>query len=331
MEVNPKDAIDRAECCSVPVVGIVLVYGGTENLEECLASLGRQSRPFASIVVIDNGSPRPLDSEIARRWPEVIVRRNERNLGYAGGNNRAIREALGAGAHYVFLANDDTVLAEDALERMVQACEQDPSIGAAGPTLLYYDRPDIIIDRGRMVDDETADEIYLDRGLSKNQGHHEELEVDCITGCGLLLRAETLGKVGLLDERFFLNYEETDLCRRIARAGQRVVCIPSAEMWHKIASSFGRLPSPLLTYYLTRNRWLFMSNMGKGAQATREALRVLRKNLRAYVGHWRRCRRVPLVTVVENAAVMAFLLRRFGAAPRWLEDRLAAGTSRGRR
>ncbi len=309
---------------STQVVAIVLVYGTTENLEECLASLQSQTHPFAAIMVVDNGSPCPVNAEISRRWPGVLVRRNERNLGYAGGNNRAMREALSMGAEYLFLANDDTRFAPEMLEKLLAACEADASVGAAGPTVLYYDRPEIVHDRGRVIDPVTTWERCRDAGVHRDEGDHRETEVYYLTGCGLLLRSRALRQVGLFDERFYLYAEEMDLCRRMARCGYRILCVPDAEMWHKGSQTMNQSPALMKEYYRRRNRWLTLTKSGSARQARREARRELRVCLELCVHHWRRRQRLPDNATVCLAAATDYLLGRFGPAPRWLRNRLAA-------
>jgi GT2 family glycosyltransferase len=87
--------------------------------------------------------------------------------------------------------------------------------------------------------------------------------VDFVTGCALLVKASVVQEVGLLDPRFFAYYEETEWCARAARAGYRILQVPQAHIWHKISAQ-ARETSPLVHYYMTRNRLLFLKSAHAG-------------------------------------------------------------------
>jgi len=294
---------------------IVLVWNDVEDTLECLTSLAEQTCRNVQIVVVDNGSEPPLEPTRFEFWPNVRTVRNKRNLGYAGGNNVALRSAVAEGVDYVFLANNDTIFEPHMLERLITAAEGDPKIAAAGPTVLFYSDPDVVESRGRLIDRCTAVETVRDRGLSRRCGDLATARVDFLVGCGLLIRASALRRVGVLDERFFLNYEETDLCCRIADAGLRVVCVPAAEMWHKVGRSFDKSPSWLSRYYMQRNRWLFLWKRGRRGKAWVSAWRALILGWELTIHHWRRGQSIPANILVHRCAAEHFLRRRFGRVP----------------
>jgi hypothetical protein len=261
------------------VVAVVLNWNGLEDTTACLTSLAEVDYPSLEVVVVDNGSTDGSPAILRRRFPEVILLETRENLGYAGGNNVGIRYALERGAEYVLLLNNDTEVAPDFLRRMVEVAEADPQVGGVGPMIYYYDRPDVIWSAGGAIDWRRGRTRMV--GLNEpEQGQFgaEPREVDFVTGCAMLIRREVLERVGLLDERFFLYYEEVEWCVRVRRAGYRILHVPRARIWHKI-SPCSQADSPLVHYYMTRNRLLFLRLVGAGATAwfhtLAEDLRIL--------------------------------------------------------
>jgi GT2 family glycosyltransferase len=305
-----------------PVCVIVLVWNEIEDTLECLASLAQQTYPNMQIVVVDNGSEPPLDPAAFEQWPGVRLIRNKRNLGYAGGNNVAIRAALREGFDYVFLANNDTTFEPHMMEKLVAVCEEDPSVGIAGPTILDFEEPDRVVNRGCFLDRDTCHECQRDYGENRRAGSREVVSVDYVYGCGLLIRVSVLRMIGMLDEHFFLYIEEADLCCRVSDARLRVVCVTEAEMWHKDSRTMNRSPSLLKQYYMKRNRWLFLWKRGRRRRALGEAWRAFLLGCELTVHHWRRGQAVPGNVLVHRCAAEHFLRSRFGPAPETLVDLL---------
>ncbi len=192
---------------------------------------------------------------------KIVIIKNDKNYGFAEGNNIGIRYILKyQNPDYTLLLNNDTVVKSDFLDNLVSAIDSDKRIGCAGPLIYYYDlngRKDIISVAG--VD------LIMSRGSYKRFGsgevdngqYHDTATVDCLEGSCLLIRRTTLEKVGLLDSGYFLFWEETDLCRRGFEAGYSCAIVPTACIWHKTSSS---KPGELVTYYKTRNRLWFVKS-----------------------------------------------------------------------
>ncbi len=248
-----------------PSVGIiVLTWNGREDTLGCLESLSQLDYPNLEIVVVDNGSTDGTVSAVQERFPMVTVLENVENLGYTGGNNVGLQYVLAQGADYVLLLNNDTKVDPDFLHRLVDATEADSRIGMAGPTIYYHEQPEVIWSAGGAIDWRRGSTYMV--GLNeRDEGQFgtEPRPVDFVTGCCILVRREVLEQVGLLDERFFAYYEETEWCIRAVRAGYNVVHVPLAQVWHKITPS-DRADSPLVHYYMTRNRLLLLKIAGAG-------------------------------------------------------------------
>lgn len=185
--------------------------------------------------------------------------KNDRNYGFAEGNNIGIRYALRVLIpDYILLLNNDTVVDKAFLRELVDVAESDPSIGFAGPKVFYYNfqgRTDIISVAG--ID------LLMDKGHyhrigegEADPGQHDKVRVvDFIEGSCFLARCQTLRDVGLFNPRYFAYWEETDLCVRGTKAGYKSVFVPKSRIWHKIGPP---APSTMRLYYMTRNRLWFM-------------------------------------------------------------------------
>jgi GT2 family glycosyltransferase len=238
---------------AAPKAYIVLVnWNGWTDTLACLESLDRLTYPGATVLVVDNGSTDDSVARIAAARPDVRLIETGANLGFAGGNNVAVRTALDEGAAYVWLLNNDTVVEPDALTALIDAMEADPNAGGAGSKITYFDRPDVLWYAGG---DFGADGLAHHRGLDETDTgvYDTPGETGLITGCSLLLRASVLQQVGLMREEYFLYWEETDLDWRIHAAGHRLLYVPGSVVRHKVAGSLGEGWGVAQTEYLARN------------------------------------------------------------------------------
>ncbi len=251
-----------------PTVAIIILnWNSGLHTRDCLASLAQLDYGSCFTLVVDNGSTDRSLQHVRDEFPGVTILENGRNLGFTGGNNVGMEWAMGQGADYMLLLNDDTEVAPDFLHRLVEAAEADPAIGMAGPTIRYHDQPEVIWSAGGEID--------RARGRTRMAGLNEPdsgqfgptpRSVDFITGCALLVKRAVVEQVGLLDDRFFAYYEETEWCVRAAKKGFKIVHVPKAIVWHKIQIE-KRDDSPQVLYYMTRNRLLFLRSAGLGWRA----------------------------------------------------------------
>jgi GT2 family glycosyltransferase len=246
---------------------IVLNWNGLNDTLDCLESLYQLDYQNYEIVVVDNGSTDRSVQVIRERFPGVTLIENDENLGYAGGNNVGLCYATAQEADYALLLNNDTVVDPTFLRILVDAAEAEPAVGIAGPTIYYHERPDVIWSAGGAIDWQWGSTRMV--GLDERDDGQFGVEpraADFVTGCAMLVRQAVLGRAGLLDERFFVYYEETEWCARATRSGFRIVHVPLARIWHKISPAT-QADSPLVHYYMTRNRLLFLKATGAGPDA----------------------------------------------------------------
>lgn len=242
-----------------PLVSIIVLnYKGREDTLACLRSLEHLTYRNVQVILVDNDSKDGIAEAVHSAHPQVTVLESGGNLGFTGGNNLGIRYALEHRADYILLLNNDTIVAPDFLGPMVEVMEQNPAVGVTGPMIYYFSAPETIWSAGGEID--------WAHGTTRMLGLNEEdvsqyglspRKVDFVTGCALMARRAVWEKVGVLDDQFFMYYEETEWCVRANRAGYAANLVPSAMIWHKISIE-DRAVSPRTYYYMTRNRLLFL-------------------------------------------------------------------------
>jgi GT2 family glycosyltransferase len=285
------------------VTVVVLSWNALRVTLDCLASL-QSLESACDILVVDNGSSDGTTNAIRAAYPNVSVHQTGKNLGYAGGNNEGIRVALHRGADWVFVLNNDTTVAPDCLDRLLSAAREHPAAGVLAPTIYYHDRPQSIWSSGGLFDGRRGSAtMRTDRADGPRQ-------VDWATGCALFVRADVFARAGLFDPRFFLYYEENEWCGRVTDSGYEILHVPNASVFHKISPHEQAL-SEAITYYMSRNRLLFLQQRGAPVQAW---VRVISEYVRTLMSLSVR-RRYRTERYRRNAmmrGVTDFCLRRFG-------------------
>ncbi|WP_322800962.1 glycosyltransferase family 2 protein [Thermoflexus sp.] len=242
------------------VLVAVLTYNRLHDTLACLESVRQLEGPVGAIVALDNGSTDGTPEAIRRAFPEVQVWELGDNLGYAAGNNRALRMALEQGMEGVFLLNNDTLVDAGCLVAMLETARSAPHIGAVGPLVWAWPPSQGIWALGGEIHWRRAYTTHREAGRAE-PSRRDPHPVDFVPGCGMLLLCEALEAVGGFDERYFMYWEEADWCQRARRAGFSIQVDPRAQMWHKAPLHPEDLP-PATLYYMTRNRLLFFWEHG---------------------------------------------------------------------
>ena len=225
------------------VVIIILNWNGLKDTIECLESLKKITYPNYKVIVVDNAS-RGDDVQVLReRFGDYVhLIQNDENYGFAEGNNIGIRYAL---AHlapdYLFLLNNDTVVAPDVLDELVRAAEDDPNTGIAGPKIYYYDingRKDVIWSAGGKI---RWWHPWVYDGIGCNDDdlpRYQALRtVDWVSGAAMMVKRSTIGELGLLSSQYFFGTEDVEYCLQAHKRGFNVVYVPTARVWHKVGKS----------------------------------------------------------------------------------------------
>lgn len=225
-----------------PRLSIVTVnYNKPHFIRHLLQGL-ETSRPSVEFeyLVVDNASVDGSAEAIAQQFPWAKLIRSSKNLGFGGGNNLALREARG---EYIFLCNPDLTLFPGELEKWVEWMDEHPDVGISSPRVLNPDGTDQIscyrfptlltplLRRSFLGQLPYARRAVSDYTMS-DMDREREQDVDWVFGAAVLIRRDILDKIGLFDERFFMYFEDADLCRRAWEAGSRVSYTPVAKVMH---------------------------------------------------------------------------------------------------
>jgi len=181
------------------------------------------------------------------------------NLGFPGGNNEALRFAIDNQAGILVLLNNDTVVEPGFLTPLADFLGKDMNNGAAGGTICYYSRPEKIwAAGGGRMHWLTASSSHYGVDLDPFSLPPGPLKLDYITGCLLALRTDTVKRAGLMDDKYFLYYDESDWAVRLKAAGCSFYYIPASKIYHKVSATTGHDEQINIKYYFTRNQIYFI-------------------------------------------------------------------------
>lgn len=237
---------------------IILNWNGKDDTLACLESVTSIDYPNFQVVVVDNGSTDSSVEAIRQAFPKVLVLETGANLGYAGGNNVGIRWALGQGFDGILVLNNDTVVDKDLLHAFARAQQRFPQAGVFGSKIYYHAQPNILWFAGGKWRPDILEFEHVGQDREDGPQYSKPKTFDYMTGCALYAPTEVFRSIGLFDEDYYLTFEETDWCYRARNKGFTPMYIPDARLWHKVSASFGGAVSPLMTYFMTRNRLLFV-------------------------------------------------------------------------
>jgi len=238
---------------------------------DCLQSLFDAGAVDGQILVVDNGSGDDSVEQLTAAFGNRIqLLESDKNLGFAGGNNWAIEQALAQGAEWILLANNDTVVASSFFDELRSAVTQHPDCSLIAPLILHYS--DAKMEAGTVEAQQNRQETIWSlgdklipgtlatRGVLRNQPLPDELpafvEVDFLNACGLLIHRDVFEQVGTFDLSYFMYAEDVDLCWRAQVAGFKLGCATRARMWHKVTRSTG-VNHPAYRYWRTSNQIRF--------------------------------------------------------------------------
>jgi len=234
---------------------VVIAYNQRKQTLACLRALSGVTYPAWTILLVDNGSTDGTAEAVAGAFPEICVLRLDENQGYAEGANRGIERVLADSAEYILLLNNDVWFSPEAPSILIAAAEADPRIATVGPKVYYADEPHKLQSTGGMLDRQTMRSRLIGQGELDQGQYDRSRDVDFVSGCAMLIRAQAWCTVGGFDPAYFLYYEEVDWCLRAHQAGWKVMYIPFVAIWHANQTSTGTEPG-LVMYYTTRNRLL---------------------------------------------------------------------------
>ena len=237
---------------------ITVNYNGFKDTCELIDSI-----PFndsMEVIVVDNASTEDKASFIQNNYPNVKVLRNEKNLGFAGGNNLGIKAAKGK---YIFLVNNDTIFKDVNVQSLIDRLESSPKIGVVCPKIRFsWGNNPIQFTGYTPLSKITVRNKSIGFGEEDRGQYNTPHSTPYAHGAAMMIKREVINKVGLMPECYFLYYEELDWSMMITRAGYEIWYEPACTIYHKESQTTGQ-NSPLRTYYITRNRLLLVKRNWK--------------------------------------------------------------------
>ncbi len=222
---------------------IILHYGDPQITIDCIRSIFKQRLEFEKLIVVDN------NQNFKTSFNGVKIIRNKKNLGFAGGVNVGIKYAISQNADYVLLLNNDTMLNQDILKPLIKFLQQFKNAGIVGPAIKFKREEKFIYDLGGKINKIFGRTSHTEASKIQNT---KPRVVDYVSGCCMLIKKDVFEKVGLFDERFFLYYEDVDLCIRAKDKGFFTYVVPSVYIEHALSKTIGKV-SKLALYHQTKS------------------------------------------------------------------------------
>lgn len=240
---------------------IILNYNGRSTIKECLVGVFQSDYPNLEVIVVDNNS-QDGSFELAKNYfPKARFIKNEKNVGFAAGNNIGIRFALEKMADYIFLLNNDAVVFKNTLSELIKIARKRESekMGIFSPVIFKGNSKNIWFAGGKI------DWLRM-RAVHKNKPQATSYKLQAtsyVSGCAMLIKKEVFKKIGLLDENFFLYYEDADFCWRARKEGFKSAIVVGASVKHyekseenKIAKTYWLVVSGI--YFFRKNTPFFL-------------------------------------------------------------------------
>lgn len=254
-----------------PSVAIVIVnWNSFDVTAQCLESLKSLDYPNFQVVLIDNGSNDGSGRKLKSEFPEVTLIESHNNLGFTGGNNLGIQYALDYGHDLVMLLNNDTIVTPTFAGILIERLTSEGLVAIQPKIMFNYDRSIIWNAGGKFL---SFLSLPKTRGEGlKDDGRFDSLRyTDWITGCCFLIQADTIREIGLLDDKFFIYYEDTDWSLKLRQLGIQLGFEPSAVIYHEAGMSDKNRDkhgegnvSPFAHYQGVRNHLFIVRRYAKG-------------------------------------------------------------------
>ena len=238
-----------------PLVSVITVnYNQSQVTCDLLESLRKISYPHIEIIVVDNASPNDNPDSIKANYPEIVLIKSGKNLGFAGGNNLGIEKSTG---YYLLFINNDTEVPTDFLEPLVEFYQSHTDAGMISPKIRYHHTPEMIQYAGyTAINPNTIRNQSIGYKEIDNKQYDSNRPTAFGHGAAMMVSRKVIEKVGMMPDIYFLYYEEIDWGWNIIKAGFQNYYVGNSMIFHKESISTGK-NSPMKTYYMARNRILF--------------------------------------------------------------------------
>lgn len=221
----------------IKVSVVTVTYNCQDFIKDYLTSVLKNLLQDREIIIVDNNSTDNTVKILEKYGKQIKLIKSNKNLGFSGGNNFGVKEAKG---EYLFFLNPDTKMGKSVLEELVKFYEKTPQVGIVGPKLVMANgRTQASVKnlpswwngfKEFVLGEKNAYSEYVPAG-------NKPVEVESIYGAAMLIKKDLFERVGEFDEKFFLYYEDTDLCRRVKNAGKKIYYTPLVEITHLVGAA----------------------------------------------------------------------------------------------
>ena len=221
------------------IIIIIVTFNGQKFIKDCLNSIYIQDNKDFGVLVVDNFSTDDTKNIIKNDFPQVKLIEEEKNHGFAIGNNIGIKKAFEMGAEYVVLLNQDTEVAKDFIEKGLKFMDKHTMVGISSSLIFFPQEKKIWFAGTKMYRGKEILKFYklkLGIHINKKKEYSENDKnnsVDWIPGCAMFIRKEVIDKVGYLDETFFMYGEDVDFSIRVKKAGFLLSYFSNTYIVHK--------------------------------------------------------------------------------------------------
>lgn len=236
---------------------VILNYNTINDTVECINSLKNIDYSNYEIAVVDNSETMDCYNSLTGKFNEYKIIRADENLGYANGNNIGIKYALDNGADYICVLNNDVIVENDFLSKIVKVLNENEDAGIAGPCICEYKDRSKVQCAGASISLYTGLTKRIGRGMLYDNSNKENYDVDFLGGASFVCKREVFERVGLIPENYFLFFEETEFCIKAKKSGYRLICVNESKVYHKGSSTISKFGG-LSYYFLNRNRVVFI-------------------------------------------------------------------------
>ena len=220
------------------MIAIILVnWKNYDDTKDCLKSLYLSNNTSLSIIVIDNESKEKSASKLKKSFPQITILPQKTNLGFTGANNIGIKYGLTLGADYIMLLNNDTIVPKNFITPLLTTLRSNRQIAAVQPKIMFADNSNKIWSGGGIYYRLIASTTTIGYDKLDTEKYNKPRYLDWLTGCCILIKAEIISEVGLLNNRFFAYYEDVDWSLRIRKLGYLLAYNPSIPIYHKAGAS----------------------------------------------------------------------------------------------
>jgi GT2 family glycosyltransferase len=265
-----------------PTVGVILVnWNGWKYSVAAYDSLSNSKYQNWTLVIVDNASADNSVHHLRNLGPRVHLLESRQNLGFAGGCNLALQAAENLNLDYVFFLNNDAVVTPDTIGDLLSASRSVGDKAVLGSVVRYRQTADLQF-FGSAQSAQTGAPEWFPPSEDRLADSPDLIESDFIFGAALFAPMAIFRDVGRFDERFFLNFEETDWCYRARRKGYPCFVVKRALAYHEGSASLGALTGPMQVYFIQRNELLFFEKHCSKRQLVGNYFKALRNTQGAF-------------------------------------------------